>query len=296
MIDVLLPFYGDPALARETVRSVLAQTDDRWRLVVVDDAYPDPDLRQWLEQLDDPRVDYHRNRTNLGANANYRRALELAQADHLVVMGADDLLLPDFVSVVHEALARVPDAAVVQPGVRVIDADGAATLPLVDRVKTWLRPHGGTLHVLSGERLLVSLLRGNWTYFPSLVWRTDAVRAVGFRPEFHVVQDLALLMDVVRDGGSLVVLPEVVFCYRRHAGSDSSVKTVVGARFEEEQAFYDVAAGELAQAGLPRAARAARTHLTSRAHAAALVPGSLVRRDLGATRRLLRHVTRSGRA
>ena len=37
MIDLLLPFYGDPALMRQTVASVLAQECDDWRLVVVDD-------------------------------------------------------------------------------------------------------------------------------------------------------------------------------------------------------------------------------------------------------------------
>lgn len=41
-LDVLVPFWGDPALLRLTVESVLAQTDGDWLLTVVDDAYPDP--------------------------------------------------------------------------------------------------------------------------------------------------------------------------------------------------------------------------------------------------------------
>ena len=41
MLDVVMPFYGDPGLFRAAVESVLAQSDGDWRLVVIDDVYPD---------------------------------------------------------------------------------------------------------------------------------------------------------------------------------------------------------------------------------------------------------------
>ena len=39
--DLMMPFYGDPALFRLAVESILGQTDPGWRLVVIDDQYPD---------------------------------------------------------------------------------------------------------------------------------------------------------------------------------------------------------------------------------------------------------------
>lgn len=291
MIDVLLPFYGDPGLMRVAVRSVLAQTSDAWRLVVVDDGYPDPSVSTWFAGIDDPRVEYRRNATNLGANANYTRALGLAKAEHVVVMGADDVMHPRYLAVVEEALVAVPDAAVVQCGVEVIDGHGTPVTPLVDRVKGLLRPRGTEVLGLKGDRLMSSLLHGNWTYFPSLCWRRDVVVGIGFRPQFHVVQDLALLMDVLAQGGTMALAPEVAFSYRRHSGSDSAVKTVGGARFGEERAYFALIAGELEALGHHRAACAARAHLTSRLHAAALVPGVMLRRQLPDARRLLAHVT-----
>lgn len=292
MIDVLLPFYGDPDLMRLAVRSVLSQTLPGWRLVVVDDGYPDVSVPAWFSSLGDPRVEYHRNATNLGANANYTRALGLARADHVVVMGADDVMHPRYLAVVEQALVAVPDAAVVQCGVKVVDGDGTPVTPRVDRVKGLLRPRGTEVQALTGDRLMASLLHGNWTYFPSLCWRRDVVVGIGFRPQFHVVQDLALLMDVLAQGGTMALAPEVAFSYRRHSGSDSAVKTVGGARFGEERAYFALIARELEALGHHRAARAARAHLTSRLHAAALVPGAVVRRQLPDARRLLAHVTR----
>jgi glycosyltransferase involved in cell wall biosynthesis len=292
VIDVLLPFYGDPALMRATVGSVLQQTRTDLRLVVVDDGYPDPSVQEWFAALDDPRVEYHRNEVNLGANRNYTRALELARSEHVVVMGADDLMLPGYLAVVEDALERFPAAAIVQCGVRVIDEHGTVVHPMVDRVKTWLTPRASEPIALSGQDAMVSILRGNWTYFPSLCWRLDRVREIGFRPEFHVVQDMGLVMDVLIGGGELVVAPDDAFRYRRHAGSDSAVKTLTGSRFDEEQRYFSTIAEELAARGLTRAARAARAHLTSRLHAAALVPQAARTRDLAAVPRLLRHALR----
>ncbi|MCX6395841.1 MAG: glycosyltransferase [Propionibacteriales bacterium] len=294
MIEVLLPFYGDPDLLRQTVASVRAQTSSDWRLIVVDDGYPDPGIATWFAGLGDPRIDYHRNEANLGANLNYMRALGLATAEYVVVMGADDLMLPRFLADVEAAVAAFPGVAIIETGVEIIDGDNQVIRPLVDRVKNRLTPSAAGPTELCGESLMVSLLRGNWTYFPSLCWRRDVIEKIGFRPDFHVVQDLGLLMDVLKGGGRMALSPEVAFQYRRHTGSDSAVKTLTGERFAEERHYFRTIADELGSAGLVRAERAARRHLTSRLHAAALVPSALGARNPSAAQGLLRHALARG--
>ena len=70
-LDIALPFYGDVAYMKKTVASVLAQTDPDWRLIVVDDGYPDDSLPDWFASLNDSRISYQRNEINLGANGNF---------------------------------------------------------------------------------------------------------------------------------------------------------------------------------------------------------------------------------
>ena len=55
-VDILLPFYGDVSMMKEAVRSVLRQSNPDWRLIVVDDGYPDDSIPGWFEDLGDPRV------------------------------------------------------------------------------------------------------------------------------------------------------------------------------------------------------------------------------------------------
>ena len=55
-LDIFVPYWGDPGYMKETVRSVLAQDNDDWLLTVVDDAYPGPEIAEYMAGIHDPRV------------------------------------------------------------------------------------------------------------------------------------------------------------------------------------------------------------------------------------------------
>lgn len=286
----MMPFYGDPELFRLAVESVLAQTDPDWRLVVVDDVYPDRAPGQWVQSLPDERVSYHRNEVNLGVAGSFAACLDRVEAAHFVMMGCDDLLEPHYVATMRRAIRDNPGAAYFQPGVRVVDSDGHETMPLSDRVKRLARPRTRGAARLSGEPLATSLLRGNWTYFPSICWRTEDVRRFGFSAQYEIVLDLALQLDIIAAGGVLAIVPEPIFRYRRHSKSVSSWSAADGSRFTEERAYFVKEQREVTAAGWRRAARAARLHLSSRLNAATKLPSALLRRDGAGSRVLLRHV------
>jgi glycosyltransferase involved in cell wall biosynthesis len=288
-LDIMVPFWGDPALLHATIDTVRTQTDPDWQLTVVDDCYPDPEVAASFARETDPRIRYLRNEHNLGITANYERCRDLAEHDLMVFLGCDDLLLPTYVETVRAAHERFPAAAIIQPGVQVVDGDGTVVSPLGDRVKAFLRPGATTATVLSGEALATSLLRGNWMYWPSLAFRTDVLRRHDFREGLPIVQDLALVVDMVAAGESMVVDPTVCFAYRRHEASASSTTLVSGSRLGDDRRYYRSAAEQMADRGWKRAARAARLRATSRLHAVSLMPGAARARDAASFRALVRH-------
>jgi glycosyltransferase involved in cell wall biosynthesis len=290
-LEIMMPFYGRVDHFREAVESVLAQSDPDWRLVIVDDLYPDPEPGEWARGLGDPRIHYRRNERNLGVTGNFRECVRLAEHERVVIMGGDDRMHRGFVARVAELAAQFPDASLIQPGVDVIDGEGRIYRPLPDRVKDLARFRGHGPRCYGGEPLAASLLRGNWAYFPSLVWRLDDLRRHDFRPEFEVVEDLALILEILLDGGTFVVDDEVCFSYRRHRGSVSAQRGPDGAKFLEERALFDEMAVRMRAIGWTRAARAARLHLTSRLNAASELPGALRARDAAGARTLLTHLT-----
>lgn len=288
-LEIFVPFWGDPALLYATIESVRAQTDPHWTVTVVDDCYPDESVAAHFAAETDGRIRYLRNEQNLGITGNYERCRDLATRELMMFLGCDDLLHPQFVATVRAAHEAHPDAAIIQVGVNVIDERGEVNPPLADKVKRAIMPHVSQRTVLSGEPLAVSLLRGNWLYWPALVFRREVLVQHPFREGLPIVQDLALVIDMTAAGESLVLDPTVCFSYRRHSQSASGAALLDGSRFSDDRRYYASAAEQMVAHGWSRAARAARQRWTSRLHAVSLLPTALRLRNRGALRQLVHH-------
>ncbi|KIC59558.1 glycosyltransferase [Microbacterium hominis] len=291
-LEIVVPFWGDPALLFLTVESVRAQSDGDWRLTVIDDCYPSDVVAPWFAAVQDDRITYRRNATNLGITENYREAIRQAREPYITILGCDDLLHPNYVSTMKRAIARHPDIDVIQLGVDIIDEHGHAVRPLVDRAKQRLlapRRSRGTV-VLRGEQMATSLIRGDWLYWPSLTFRTDTLRRIDFREGLPIIQDLALLMDIAFAGGSLLYDPTPAFSYRRHGGSASQKTLLDGRRFLDERTYYHQASGLARSHGWKRTARTARVRLMSRLHAVTELPGVIRHGNRAGIRSTLAHI------
>jgi glycosyltransferase involved in cell wall biosynthesis len=270
-VHFVVPFYGEPALFIETIRSICGLTNPHWRLSIVDDGWPTDEVAEHIAGLADARISYRRNEERKGTAGNLFRCLAIAE-DHeapiVNFLGADDLVEPNYVDVVRRALDRHPEAVIVQPGVTVIDEAGNPIMPLGDRIKRISGRSARRRGVVSGEPAVARLLHGNWLYWPSLALRRDALRRTRWRPDIDGISDFAHAVDLLLDGSSIVVDETPAFRYRRHAANDSSTRAASGIRWEQEDRYYDEIAGTLRAQGWDRAARAADLHLSSRLHAA----------------------------
>lgn len=260
-VDILLPFWGDVELFKKTVASVLAQTEPDWKLSIFDDAYPSDEQKKYIESLNDPRISYHRHEKNIGITPNFNYALSKASAQYFIMLGCDDILLPNYVEV---ALQDIQGADFYQPVVEVIDKNGEIYLPLVDKIKSFIAPSPG-LH--SGEKLAISLCHGNWLYFPSILWRTEVVKKYEFDNKYKIAEDLLLELQLIHDGHTLRLGNTPTFQYRRFSQSLSSKeKKRGGVRFSEEDEVYNLFAKKFMKKGWKKAARAAKFRVTSRLH------------------------------
>lgn len=260
--DILLPYWGDFKLLKQATESVLAQTEQDWHLIVLDDCYPSDEAKKYFATLKDKRVQYHRHKKNLGITNNFNYALKVATAEYCVILGCDDILLPNYLEV---ALANIDGADFYQPGVDVIDENGRIYLPMGDRIKRMLQPRKPGIY--SGEKLAASLCHGNWLYFPSILWKTSTIKKYGFDPQYKIVEDIALVLNIIKGGGKLAFDKTTTFQYRRFSQSLSSTeKGKAGVRFTEEKAIYDKFAKEFQRHDWKKAARAAKWRVTSRIH------------------------------
>lgn len=261
-IDILLPYWGEFSLLKETVESVFNQTETNWQLTVIDDAYPSGEASEYFKVLKDKRVTYIRHKKNVGITKNFNFAIQAANSEYCIILGCDDILLPNYVK---SALKNIGNADFYQPGVEIINDNGNAYSPLVDKIKKKLRPKKPGIY--RGEKLAATLSAGNWLYFPSITWRTDVIKQYGFDTTHDNTQDVILELSMISDNKALFIDNEITFQYRRSANSFSSRrKTKDGGRFSEEKEIYLSFAKKFTELGWNKAALSAKIHATSRIH------------------------------
>src|SRR5215471_10471487 len=93
-IDIVVPVYNAVDDLERCVESVLAHTDCRYRLVLIDDASPDPAIAAYFRALARrqlPRVLLLRNRRNRGFPRTANRGLLLSRAD-VVLLNSDTVV------------------------------------------------------------------------------------------------------------------------------------------------------------------------------------------------------------
>ncbi len=264
-ICLAIPFFSNLEYLGVALRSIIAQTDPQWSAIVVDDASPEPGAEDLVVELADRRIRYVRNEHNIGIAENFNRCLELGSGDAeiVVVFHADDVLEPGYVSAVRHAHHAFPTAGCVAPRVTVIDRRGRPTRTLGDSVKRMLWPRRLPT-TLAGDQGLKRLMRGLFFYCPSVSYRVASLPARRFDSRWQQVMDLDFYARVLLEGGSIALVPEQVYRYRRHDATMTAQNSRSLVRLEEEVAVSREVRSAAGALGWTHAARASRLRLTVR--------------------------------
>ena len=202
-ITVVIPTRDRRLLLSQTITAVMAQTNQDWELIVVDDGSTD-DTRPFLEGLHDPRVRCIIRDDSGGPSVARNAGLALARGEHIMFLDDDDLLRP-------EALDRLSDALMAHP--ECVAATAACRL---------YTENVGSLKVYHPPRAYVGviwreLLFGWWANSGQMMFRTEVIRAIGgYDPHYFNTQDRKLWLHVAIRG-PVCVLPFVAMEYRQHA-------------------------------------------------------------------------------
>lgn len=118
-IDVIIPVYGDEARTRACIASVMASMQHNRaaaRIVVVDDASPEPALSRWLDaQAAAGHIVLLRNTRNLGFIETCNRAMRLQPEHDVMLLNADTLVHGDWLDRLRATLYSAPDIATATP-------------------------------------------------------------------------------------------------------------------------------------------------------------------------------------
>lgn len=199
-VSVIIPCYNLGAYVSEAVESVLAQTEQDLEILVVDDGSTDASTSALLTGARWPKTTVFTT-ANRGVCAARNFLLQKARGEFVCALDADDILHPDYLAATLSAL----------------DADASLTF-----VSTRMRMFGDEekLWPVDARCDLPALLVDDPVFSAALVRRSAVVDAGGFDERLEQGnEDWDLWITLLERGGRGVILPDVLFFYRRRAGS-----------------------------------------------------------------------------
>src|SRR5215469_4984355 len=124
-VDVFVPCYRYGHFLRECVESVLSQSGVSVRVLIIDDASPDSTAEVAATLVsEDPRVRFIRHIENKGHIATYNEGIEWASADYMLLLSADDYLLPGALKRAADLMDAYPEVGFTFGNVIELSASG----------------------------------------------------------------------------------------------------------------------------------------------------------------------------
>jgi len=202
-VSVLVPCCNLGQYLDEAVGSVLAQTYRDFEILVVDDGSTDPETQRIIEGFERPQTTVFRT-GNRGLAGARNFLLARARGEFVSALDADDRLHPEYLERTVAALDADPTLTFVSTRLQMFGE------------QEWTSPPGAQCDI---ETLL-----SDDTVVCSALVRRAAVLAVGAYDEAMPHQgdeDWDLWLTLVERGYRGVILPDVLFFYRRRPGSMS---------------------------------------------------------------------------
>jgi GT2 family glycosyltransferase len=206
-IDVVVPCYRYGRFLKECVESVLTQSISPVRILIIDDASPDNSAEIASDLAhSDPRINFIHHRQNKGHIATYNEGIEWVSSDYMLLLSADDYLLPGALGRAAKLMDENPDVSFTFGNALERNSLGSEK-PIISVTRD---------RIASGYEFIK--LSGPWNIVPTptAVVRTQIQKRVGgYRPQLTHSGDMEMWLRLAAHG-SVGMLKSYQAVYRRH--------------------------------------------------------------------------------
>lgn len=121
-LSIGISFKNPGEYFKLALQSIFAQTFEEWELILVDDGSTDNSL-DLAKCIQDPRVRVYSDGESRGLNIRLNQLVELANAPYFVRMDADDIMHPQRLEKLYQALIQQDENTVIGSSAYSIDAN-----------------------------------------------------------------------------------------------------------------------------------------------------------------------------
>ncbi|MDO5749643.1 MAG: glycosyltransferase family A protein [Rothia sp. (in: high G+C Gram-positive bacteria)] len=206
-----MPVYNTADTVIEAIRSVQAQTDPDFELLIIIDASPDNSqqvIEEYLHANPDPRVKVYAETINRGSSEVRNYAMDLIRGRWFAFLDSDDFYRSDYLEKMHAAVERYPQVQVVAAGHSMLYPDGSER----DRSPQNEKYYG------DNEQILVDYLNDQITPFTwDKIYRTDVCRGYHYPQNVQRGDDGVGSLSLLTNVSQMAIIRESLYVYRVNA-------------------------------------------------------------------------------
>ena len=195
LVSVIIPSYNSAHFIKDAIASILQQTYTDWELIVVNDGSTDnleAIIQPYLKQ--DKRINFlQKPNGGLGSARNF--GIKQAKGTYILPLDADDMFAPTFMEKAVGAFISRPN------------------LKLVYCRATYFGAKEGEWHLK--DYTYKDLLLSNMIFATCMFKKEDHERLGGY-DEGILYEDWDFWLRLLKDGGEVCKIPEMLFYYRQH--------------------------------------------------------------------------------
>ncbi len=205
-------------LARQTLHSILSQSDQDFELIVSDNS--SNDSVEHMIRVEFPQVEYRRRLPMLFNIAHFNRCIDEAQGEYFCLFHDDDLMHPEFVRHMKAAMEENPQW---------VACGCNALIETMGKIepRSSFRAFGKQEPITSVRdlaRRYFARAQSGIAPFPSYVYRKSAVGDERLDVDGGKYTDVAWLLRLAMNG-PIAWLNEPLLTYRIHGGNDGKLES-----------------------------------------------------------------------
>ncbi|WP_421612200.1 glycosyltransferase [Agrobacterium tumefaciens] len=107
--SIVMPMFNRAQKVKRAIESVIAQTHQKWELLMIDDGSTDETEAVVQPYLSDARIKYVKTEKNKGVSAARNVGLEMASGEFIAYLDSDNRLRPNFLAVFANVSVEFPN-------------------------------------------------------------------------------------------------------------------------------------------------------------------------------------------
>lgn len=201
LISILLPTYNtNPTYLRSCIDSVLSQSYDNWELCISDDNSTSEQtkdvIKEYVEKYDNVIVTFRKENGHISKSSN--TALSIAKGDYISLLDHDDILPPNALFEVVNAINKNPEVDLIYTDEDKIDHEG-------NHIEPFFKPDWSPDFMNSCNMI---------THFATM--KANIIRGVnGFTVGTHGAQDWDLFLKIAAKTNNIYHIPKILYHWRK---------------------------------------------------------------------------------